>query len=256
MNVLLGIYIFILGTIFASFFGVIIDRTPRSLSIVTPPSHCDYCGHVLKWYENIPIFSYLFLKGRCSKCDVKINKFLFIYELIGGLSLLFVFVRYGKTIECLFIELIVLMLLLIAGYDFKTNTILNIFVYILTALCLALFIYRVFVLKHFYLDYIFGALLGLLFFLTVKLVMGKILKKDALGTGDVILVTIMGFCFGPFEQLLSIMFASLIGSIISIIAIKLNKSHRDEQIAFCPYLCLGYYIVFIFGEILIKLLVR
>lgn len=255
MKVIIGIYVFILGTVLASFFGVIIDRAPRGLSILKPASKCDYCGHKLKIYENIPIFSYLFLKGRCSECKTKIDSFLFVYELIGGFSLLFVFIKYGLTYECLFIELIVVMMLLIGGYDYKTNTILNIFLYILTALCLGLFAYRVFVLKEYFLDYIFGALLGLVFFLSVKLIMTKILKKDALGSGDVILVTIMGLCFEPFEQLLAIMFASLIGSIVSIVLIKLSKTHREEEIAFCPYLCLGYYIVFIFGNVLLKMLV-
>ena len=90
MKVLLGIYVFFLGSVFASFFGVIIDRVPRGVSIVSPASKCDYCGHVLKWYENIPIFSYLFLKGKCSNCKTKIPCFLFVLEIVSGVSLLLV----------------------------------------------------------------------------------------------------------------------------------------------------------------------
>lgn len=255
MKVFIGVYIFILGTIFASFFGVIIDRVPQGLSIVKPGSRCDNCGHELKWYENIPILSYLLLGRKCSNCKCKIDSFLFVYEIIGGLSLLFIYIRYGLTIECLLVELVTLMMLLIGGFDYKTNTILNIFIYILVVLVLGLFTYRVFVLDKYYLDYVLSALLGLIFFLSLKLIMSKILKKDALGTGDIYLVTIMGLCFTPFEQLLSIMIGSLTGSIITLAKLKLSKTQRDEEIAFCPYLCLGYYVVFIFGSILVKVLV-
>ena len=255
MNILIGIYIFILGTVFASFFGVVIDRVPQDLNIVTLPSRCDNCGHQLKWYENIPILSYIFLGGKCSSCKTKIGSFLLVLELIGGVSLLLVYLKYGLTIECLFICLITLMMLLIGGFDYKTNLILNIFLYILIGLNVTLFIYRVLVLKNYYLDYLFSALLGLVFFLSLKLIMSKILKKDALGTGDIWLVTIMGLCFSPFEHILALTVGSLVGSIISIILIKLSKTQREAEIAFCPYLCLGYYVIFIFGNVLTNLLV-
>ena len=256
INVIIGAYIFVLGSIFASFFGVIIDRVPVEKSIISPKSKCDNCGHELKWYENIPIFSYIFLGGKCSKCKCKINKFLFIYEIIGGLSLLLVFIKYGLTVECIIIELIVLMMLLIAGYDYKTNLILDVFLYILAFLNICLFCYRVFILKYYWLNYVISALIGLLFFGIIKIVMSKILNKDALGTGDIYLVTIMGLSFIPIKHLLAISIASLVGSIFAIILIKLSKKQREAEIAFCPYLCLGYYIIFIFGEYLLKLLLR
>lgn len=256
MKVLVGIYTFFLGSVFASFFGVIIDRTPRGISVVSPASKCDYCGHSLKWYENIPIFSYLFLKGKCSNCKTKISSFLFILEIIGGLSLLFVYLKYGLTIECLLICLICLMMLLIGGYDYKTNYVLNVFLIITAILSVCLFLYRVFVIKDYYLDYIFSLLIGLVFFISVRLIMSKILKTEALGTGDIYLAAIMGLCFKPFEYLLGITFGSLFGSILNLILIKLNKKNRSEEIAFCPYLCFGFYIVFIFGDFLSKLLVR
>lgn len=256
MNVIVGVYIFVVGTIFASFFGVIVDRVPQNKSIVTPSSSCDNCGHVLRWYENIPVLSYLFLGGKCSNCKTKIDSFLFIYELIGGLSLLLVYLKYGLTIECILIELITLIMLLIAGYDYKTNTILNIFLYILFALCLTLCLYRIFVLNYDYRPYIFSCILGLVFFLLVKIVMSKILKKEAMGLGDVLFAFIIGLVFQPFEQLLGILVSSTVGSIISIIMIQISKNNRDTQIPFCPYLCLGYYSMFILGDILTKLLLR
>ena len=86
--------------------------------------------------------------------------------------------------------------------------------------------------------------------------MSKIMKRDALGTGDIILVSIMGLCFEPFEHLLALTLGSLCGSILNIVLIKLNKTNRNEEIAFCPYLCFGYYSMFILGSFFSKLLVR
>ena len=256
MKTLVGIYVFILGTIFASFFGVIIDRVPKGKSIVLPSSKCDECGHVLKWYENIPLISYIVLKGRCSKCKSKIGSFFFVYELIGGLSLFFVYYKFGITLTGLLVAIITLVMLLIAGYDYKTNTILNVTLIVLALSCIALFLYRVCYYKHDYMDYAFSVLLGFIFFFTVRVVMNKLLKKESLGSGDIYLVSIMGIAFEPFEHLLAILISSLVGSIISIALIRNKSIQKDSEIPFGPFLCLGYYLIFIFGNILTNYLLR
>lgn len=76
---------FILGASFGSFFGVLIDRLPRKESIAFPSSHCTNCGHKLMWYENIPVFSYLVLGGKCKNCKSVIPLRFFLLELILGL---------------------------------------------------------------------------------------------------------------------------------------------------------------------------
>lgn len=256
MKVLFGIYVFALGSIFASFFGVIIDRVPRNLSIVKPSSRCDYCGHELNWYENIPVFSYLFLKGRCSKCHENIGSFNFFYELIGGISLLLIYLKFGLTIECLLVSLVSLVMLLIAGYDYKTHTVLNVCLWVLFGCCALLLIYRICFLKYPITPYIFSILLAVIFFLLLKVIMNKVLNKESLGSGDIYLVGIMGLVFEPFELILAILIASLTGSIISLLKIKFGKNQREDEIAFCPYLCIGFYMIFIFGDIFIRLLLR
>ena len=75
---------FIFGAVMGSFFHVVASRLSEGQSIVSPSSHCPKCNHYLKWYENIPIFSYLFLKGRCSKCKTKIPISYLIVEIITG----------------------------------------------------------------------------------------------------------------------------------------------------------------------------
>ena len=254
INYLFYIYMFIMGAVFASFFGVIIARVPNNQSIVKPSSRCDECGHELKWYENVPIVSYICLKGRCSKCKTKIDGFYFIYEIIGGLTLLGVSYRYGISIDCLFVSFIALLLLLIAGYDYKTHYVLDCFLIILFVLCFIYFLYRVLVLKEDFIIYIISVICAILFFVLLRVIMSKIMNREAMGLGDVYLVGIMALILEPFEFVLAILFASLFGSIISIIRIKTNKDDRTDEIAFCPYLCFGFYMILIFGNKLVSLL--
>lgn len=75
---------FLLGASIGSFIGVLIDRLPRHESIVFPSSHCTNCGAELKWYQNIPVFSYLALRGKCANCKIRIPVKFFIIELTAG----------------------------------------------------------------------------------------------------------------------------------------------------------------------------
>lgn len=248
IDVMISIYLFILGSIFASFFGVVISRVPKGESIVKPGSHCENCNHVLKWYENIPVFSYLFLKGKCSKCKTPIGLWGFIFELIGGLSLVLAYLAYGLKLETIFVISIVIILLLIAGFDFKTNTILDITWIIFLVLSLMLFAYRIFILNHSYLPYLIGAGVGFVFFMGIKVIGRLIMGVDCLGGGDVIIMTIAGIILNWGGLLISILIASVLGSIIELTLIKLKIRDRESEIAFCPYLVLGIFIALLYGQ--------
>ena len=252
MDIIISIYLFILGSIFASFFGVIISRVPNNLSIVKPASHCENCNHELRWYENIPVFSYIFLKGKCSKCKTKIGIFGFILELLGGISFVLSFLAFGLKIETIFIISIVAILLLIGGFDYKTNTILDIFWIIFLILSTGLCAYRVFVLNHNFEPYLIGALVGFLFFMSIKVIGRLILGGECLGGGDVIIMAIAGLILGWGGLLLSVLIASLLGSIIELTLIKLGKKDRESEIAFCPYLVLGIFVALLYGNQIIE----
>lgn len=85
MQTILAIYFFWIGAALGSFFNVLLDRIPRKESVIFPSSHCDSCGYKIKWYENIPIVSYIFLKGKCRKCGAKIGMRSVIIEVLFGL---------------------------------------------------------------------------------------------------------------------------------------------------------------------------
>ncbi len=252
LKVIISIYLFIIGSVFASFFGVIISRAPRNLSIVKPASHCEKCNHVLKWYENIPILSYIFLKGKCHNCKTSIGITSLIFELLGGLSFVLTYFSYGFTVETIFVLSIVAILLLIAGYDFKTNTILDITWIVFLIFSILLFFYRIFILKESFINYLIGMLVGFAFFMGIKLGARLIMGVDGLGGGDVIIMTIAGLILGWDGLLISVLIASIIGSVIELVLLKIGKRNRESEIAFCPYLVLGIFIALLYGETIIN----
>lgn len=254
METIYAIIITIIGCIFASFFGVIISRVPKGLSIVKPASHCDSCGHELAWYENIPILSYLFLGGKCKKCKARIPLTSLFYEMLGGAVLLLTYLKVGLSIDLAFMAVITLLLLLIAGYDYRTNTILDVFWIILLVIVIGYDVYRVVALEESVWPYLIGCGISLAFFGLVKLIFYFLLKVDALGTGDIIFMGIAGLLLGYKTILFAILIASVFGSIIELTLISLKKRNKEDPIPFLPYLTLGVYITALYGLDLFNLL--
>lgn len=225
------IYIFFLGTIFGSFISLVINRTIKEESIVSPPSHCDSCGHRLYPLDLVPIFSFLFLKGKCRYCKAKISRENLIVEIISGLLLL-IFFDPSNILKSSFLYFGIMLALVIAVIDFKTYDI-----YMVQILYLAIigFIYRI---KFIGLDFlfiqnilIFSLIYGIIYFFS----------KGGLGDGDIYYYLAL-FLFLPNDRLLWFILTSLwLGAISGIfIAIK-NKSTKIE-IPFCIYIFMAFII--------------
>ena len=96
---MLEVYIFIMGLLFGSFYNVVGMRLPNNESIVFPGSHCEKCNHKLKWFENIPLISYIILGGKCSNCKTKISIWYPAIELFTGMLFLISDYTFGLTYE-------------------------------------------------------------------------------------------------------------------------------------------------------------
>lgn len=256
IKIMLSVFSFIFGAVFASFGGVIAYRVPKGLSIVKPDSYCPECKHPIKAYDNIPILSWIILGGKCRYCKASIGVFSFLTEIFGGLGYMCAFLQYGSSFETLpiFVALMLLTFLFIvmAGIDHETHEIYNVTLILFAVLAIFVALYRVFVFDAAISDHIFGALLGFGFFGAVKLVAKIVLKKDALGSGDVYLVGIGGFMIGAMPLLIAILIATILGSVIEVIKIRASRSGRDAEIAFGPYLLLGIGAMAIYGEAFMK----
>lgn len=224
--------LFFLGTIFGSFANLVINRTIKGISIVSPPSHCDSCGHRLHPLDLVPIFSFIFLKGRCKYCKAEISKENLLVEIISGLLLL-IFFDPGNILKSSLLYFGIMLALIIAVIDFKTFDIYMVQILYLSILGL---IYRI---KFVGLDFLFikNILIFSLFYGIIYYFF-----KGSLGDGDIYYYLAL-FLFLPNYKLLWFILISLwLGALSGIfIAIK-NKSTKIE-IPFCIYIFMAFLIL-------------
>ena len=237
MNILLDIFSFLLGASVSSFLGVVIDRVPKKKSIVSPPSCCDSCGKRIKWYDNIPILSYLILKGKCRYCKSRIPISSLILELLGGLLYLSSSLLFPFSYHLAFYYPIVSIVLLISFVDYYHHYIFDFSQVLLAVFVLGDTLTESILEKAIPIPSFIGLAIAFLFFLTLKIIGRIVWKRDVLGTGDVILISIFSFHIGYKALLLLLLVSSLTGSIIEGIRTRKDK---EKEIAFAPYLCFGY----------------
>lgn len=239
-------FLFIMGLILGSFANVCIYRMPRDMSIIKPASHCTNCNNSIKWYDNIPVISYLFLRGKCRRCGAKIS---FIYpaiEILCGILFVSMYFPFGFSYILFPFCLLVFSLLVITAIDFEFQIIPDEFSFMLMIVGLITSFFNP-ILGDAFLQRILNSFIGLLAgggsLLFVAIVGKWIFKKDAMGGGDIKLMAGVGAFIGWEKVLFAIFIASVLGSIVGIILILLKKIIKKQEIAFGPYLALGSYAV-------------
>lgn len=231
---------FIIGAIFGSFYGVVGTRLPEGKSIVKPGSHCENCGHILKWYENIPILSYIFLGGLCKKCKKPIGFVYFMTELLSGALFALCYKVYGINYN-LYLSLIISSLVIIIFVSDSKYMIINdsplvissILVFIIKFICSG---YKVALMSIF--D-------GLIIFLVAYLLMlfgNMLFKQEALGGGDIKLSFVAGMFLGIKFGILYIVLASFLAFPY---AIYITIKNKDNMLPFGPFLVSSLLIVFL-----------
>jgi len=247
----LPLTIFLVGLCIGSFVNVCIWRIPRKKSIIYPFSQCPKCGNYLRWYENIPLLSYLFLKGQCRYCKEKISWQYPLVELLSGSIFLLFYLKFSFSIQLFFVLILSVFLLIASGIDYYHRLIPNKLTYslIITGLSFSFFNpflnftftpYRHFVsngasILHFSLHstrflYALCSLLfagGLLYF--IGLLGEKILKKEAMGGGDIKLLAGIGAFVGIKNIFWIIFLASTIGGISGLLKILSHKLFKRSS---------------------------
>lgn len=251
MVIYYGVIIFIFGMVLGSFYTVVGERLPENKSIVTPPSHCPKCNHILRFYELIPIFSYLFLGGKCLKCKQKIPVLSTMIELATGTLFLLSYLQFGISVK-LFIALVfVSMLMIIIVSDIRYMVICDEILIIGNILIFTLLIIDIGLKKS--LISVVNGLICFLIMLIIKKLGDIIFKRESMGGGDIKLMFTFGLTMGVASSVASIFLASFIGLPISLILMKNNSNH---EIPFGPYLSVAAIILFLSGIDVIDLLVR
>lgn len=240
MEILIGIIVFIYGSIFGSFYNVVGYRLSNDMSLIKPRgSFCPNCKHELKWFELIPILSFLIQKGRCRKCKKKIAIFYPLIELSTAILFLISYLIFGISYEFIIALILSSYLVIVMVSDFKYMIIPDEVTLFCGALTIIIEILAYGPLKT--LDYILaGSLLFLIVFLFMKIT-SYIFKKESLGGGDIKLEFVIGLILGFTNGIFSIFIGSIIAFPIAIINQMKNKTN---MIAFGPFLLIGAIILY------------
>ena len=253
---ILAFFSFWLGACIASFLNVVIWRVPRGESIVRPSSHCPKCGAAIRWYQNLPILSWLALRGKCANCRAPISPRYVIVEALGGGLFLAAFLMFGPLAPVLWVWLS----LMIAGtfIDFDHQLLPDFvtvggMVYGLLLAAASTFL-PFSVVKDVFPLYpglqpfatpVFNSLFGLVFgfglLWLVRFFGSKAFGREAMGLGDVFLMGAVGALFGPLAVLVTLVLSSVFGSIVGLGLVIAAKARLGKFVAipYGPYICLG-----------------
>jgi len=255
------IIVFIFGSIIGSFLNVCIYRIPRDLSVVFPSSSCPSCGRPIRFYDNIPIISYLLLMGKCRACKAKISARYPLVEFLNGIFYAFAMYRFGSdslwTVLIYFIFLSSLVVITFIDIDFQIIP----DAITLPGIPIALLLGSTVLPDPFQgFDYfqqfqplgfkssLIGMISGGGFFYLVAVLGRALLKKDAMGGGDIKMMAMVGGLMGWKAVILTTFMASLFGSVIGISLIALKGRKWGSKIPFGPYLALGAVISLFRGQ--------
>lgn len=242
MDILIFIMLFLLGACVGSFCNVLIYRIPREEEFVKTPSHCMTCGHELKWYELIPVFSWLIQGGKCRACGVKLSAQYPVVEAVNGLMWLLTGILFrGDWLTVgLYCGLFSLLLVLsvIDWREFIIPNGINLAIFVLGVVRLVTDLDN-------WLLYLIGMLAVSLVFLLLHVLTGG----NGLGMGDVKLVAAAGLLLGWPKMILAVLVGSVAGAVIHSVRMKRGAGRK---LAFGPYLAAGIWFSALFGEPLIN----
>ncbi len=239
------ILIFILSLIVGSFSNVCIYRIPRNESIIYPASHCPKCRSNISPKDNIPLLSYILIKGRCRNCKSKISIQYPIVELLTGLIYLIIYLIYGLSIQTLIYIILSSALIIIAFIDLNEQIVPD--VISLPGIVIG-FIISFFVPYISFINSALGVIVGGGIILVIGLAGSVIFKKEAMGGGDVKLAAMIGAFLGWRYIIISLFLGFFLGAIAGIVLILSKIKSREDVVPFGPFIVLGSMITLLWGE--------
>ena len=263
-------YITIIGLLVGSFLNVVIYRLPilmqrewrgeclefleqpaeeeeeqQRFNLMVPRSRCGHCGHKITALENIPIISYLFLKGKCSSCKTHISIQYPLVELFTGIISLVVALHFGVSWQTFFALILSWSLIAASGIDIGHKLLPDSLVLPLLWLGILLSFFNVYIDLE---SSVIGAMAGYMSLWSVYIVFKLITGKEGMGHGDFKLLAMLGAWTGWKLLFVIILTSSLVGATVGITMILLKKTSRSTQIPFGPYLAAAGWMTLLYGE--------
>lgn len=250
MDLLLNITSFLFGSIVGSFLNVVILRLPRDESIVFPPSRCPACKTPIRWYDNIPVLSYLLLRGKCRTCGQPISLQYPVVEFCMALLSLALYTKFGPSFEFFFYFLFVAALLVIIFIDIQHQIIPD----LISLPGLALGFAGSFLATPLsWQQSALGILLGGGILYAVAAGYYLLTRQEGMGGGDIKLLAMIGAFLGWQSLLFIIFFSSLIGTVAGIFVIAKGGGGGKTRIPYGPFLALAALAFLFFQEYILML---
>ena len=249
------VFVIVLGALWGSFANVCIYRLPLENGVVSGRSFCPNCTNLITWKDNIPIISFLFLKGKCRYCNKKISSQYVLVETISILFFLIIYFLYGFSITTLLLLILSLNFLIIFFIDFKHYIIPNVLTFSMMFLgFVKSFVPDLHPMFPNYLNSLIGGIFGYGIIWSIIFFYKQVRKKEGMGLGDAKLLSAIGFWFGWF----SIPFVIFLSSIIALLSVApslINKSRKfSSQIPFGPYIIVAT-LIYLIIESKIRLII-
>ncbi|MGD9159958.1 MAG: prepilin peptidase [Desulfobacteraceae bacterium] len=243
------IFAFVFGLTVGSFLNVCIYRIPLKKSIVTPPSSCTACGNRIKFYDNIPVLSYLILGGRCRNCGTHFSMLYPTVELATGLISMALLVRYNLNnhglLQYFIFFTFISALVCISFIDLEHMIIPDVISY--PGIIVGFFIS--FISTHVtWLDSLLGIVIGGGILYLIAFLFELLLKKEAMGGGDIKLLAMIGAWLGWNSIVFVVLASSLTGTVLGSISLLLSRKGLRTKIPFGPFLALGAILYVFFGK--------
>ena len=250
MTLFMNILITVLGAALGSFLNVLIYRLPEETSIIFPASRCPHCRKAIRFYDNIPVISYILLKGRCRECHEKISFRYPLVELITAVLSLLLFWKFGLTFQYLFSFIFVCALMVITFIDLDHQIIPD----VITLPGIPIFfLAAVFAMNLRFLDAFLGFLIGGGCLYGIAFVYELVTKREGMGGGDIKLLAMIGAFLGWQSLLFVLLVSSLLGAVVGISLMMVKGQDMKYAVPFGPFLSFAAVAYIFFGDYAIRL---
>ena len=248
-------FIFLIGISIGSFINVVIIRLPKNLSVIRPRSFCSECNQPIKWYDNIPIISWLLLKGNCRNCNKSFSINYLLIEILFGLIFLYVHfhnqsiyeglsVLQNNILSWIFVSILLPLLILDTKYLWLPSSI--IYLGISTGIIFVSF-YSYLMVSPIFLNNFFAGILGFITFKSLSSIGKLILKKPALGEGDIKLASLIGVWLGIKGLFVSLYLSFVSAGLFCLVLLNFKIIKRNSIIPFGPFMILSALGVWFYG---------
>ncbi|WP_440929753.1 prepilin peptidase [Candidatus Pelagibacter sp.] len=250
------IIVFIFGSIWGSFSNVCIHRMPYNISVVKGRSYCPSCNKQIRWFDNIPLLSFIFLKAKCRHCSAQIDLNYFLVELISALNFVLIFYLFGFSLTTILFFILSICFIIIIFIDMKHFIIPNELTFTLMIIGF---------LKSFdpnlnqylfpnFVDSLIGGVIGYTIIWFIIFAYKKLRNREGMGLGDAKLLSAIGFWFGWISIPFILFFSSFVALIFAVPGLLNKSKNLSSQIPFGPYIILGCVMYLLLLEKIIKYL--